>query len=133
MQEKLENIFFLFFLGLFVGPLCIMQSHRWTCSIGVSLMGIGVILSSFAKTSTDLYLSSGLIAGKKLYISFLLILFQSWWTSKSFIVHIRYLSFIFGVNTTCGTFTKGHLISEWLLDALSSFEPKNEWISVFLL
>jgi len=51
------------FISLFVGPLCIMQSHRWTCSIGVSLMGIGVILSSFAKTSTDLYLSSGLIAG----------------------------------------------------------------------
>ena len=51
-------------IGLFVGPLCIMQSHRWTCSIGVFLMGIGVILSSFAKTSTDLYLSCGLIAGK---------------------------------------------------------------------
>ena len=50
--------------GLFVGPLCIMRSHRWTCSVGIFLMGVGVILSSFAKTSIDLYLSSGLIAGK---------------------------------------------------------------------
>ena len=57
--------------GLFVGPLCIMRSHRWTCSVGIFLMGVGVILSSFAKTSIDLYLSSGLIAGKILLIKVL--------------------------------------------------------------
>lgn len=51
------------FLSLLVGPLCQLQSHRWTCSIGILLMGLGVILSIFVQTSTDLYLSVGLIVG----------------------------------------------------------------------
>ena len=50
-------------LGLFVGPLCIMQSHRWTCSVGIVLMSSGAFLSAFAETETDIYLSVGLIAG----------------------------------------------------------------------
>jgi MFS family permease len=46
-----------------VGPLCTMQSHRWTTSVGIFLMGAGAILSSFAKTGVDLYLSVGVVAG----------------------------------------------------------------------
>ena len=50
--------------GVFVGPLAEMQTHRMTTSIGIFLMGSGTILSSFAKTSTDIFLSVGLISGK---------------------------------------------------------------------
>ncbi len=40
-----------------------MQSHRWTCSVGIVLMSSGAFLSAFAETETDIYLSVGLIAG----------------------------------------------------------------------
>ena len=49
--------------GVFVGPLSEMQSHRWTTSIGIFLMGCGTILSSFANSSVDIFLSVGLISG----------------------------------------------------------------------
>ena len=49
--------------GVFVGPLAEMQSHRWTTSIGIFLMGCGTILSSFANSSVDIFLSVGLISG----------------------------------------------------------------------
>lgn len=51
------------FTSLFVGPLCILKSHRWTTIIGNILMGSGAILSAFGKSPADLYLSVGLIAG----------------------------------------------------------------------
>ena len=59
---------------MFVGPLAEMQTHRMTTSIGIFLMGSGTILSSFAKTSTDIFLSVGLISGMyfKEYYFFLL-------------------------------------------------------------
>ena len=49
--------------GVFVGPMSEMLSHRWTTSIGIFLMGSGTILSSFAKSSVDIFLSVGLISG----------------------------------------------------------------------
>jgi hypothetical protein len=52
-----------FFSGLFVGPLSQMQSHRWTTMVGIVLMGVGSILSAFANSPADLYLSVGLIIG----------------------------------------------------------------------
>ena len=51
-----------------------MLSHRLTTSIGIFLMGSGTILSSFAKSSVDIFLSVGLISGMyfKEYYFFLL-------------------------------------------------------------
>ena len=49
--------------GVFVGPMSEMLSHRLTTSIGIFLMGSGTILSSFAKSSVDIFLSVGLISG----------------------------------------------------------------------
>ena len=54
--------------GVFVGPLSEMQSHRWTTSIGIFLMGSGTILSSFAKTNVDIFLSVGLISGNYIFL-----------------------------------------------------------------
>lgn len=64
LRQRGINIKLLYFAGLFVGPLSIMQSHRWTTSVGVLLMGTGAILSAFSKSSVDLYLSVGLVAGR---------------------------------------------------------------------
>ena len=50
-------------IGLFVGPLSQMRSHRWTTSVGIFLMGTGAILSSFAQSNSDIYLSVGLLSG----------------------------------------------------------------------
>ena len=70
----------LLFKGLFVGPLSEMQSHRWTTSIGIFLMGTGAILSSFSQSSIDLYISVGLIAGKSILQLFFRkkVFFQRW-------------------------------------------------------
>ena len=51
------------FKGLFVGPLSEMRSYRWTTAVGIILMGVGSILSAFAKSAVDLYLSVGLVIG----------------------------------------------------------------------
>jgi hypothetical protein len=51
------------YLGLFVGPISQMQSHRWTTTVGIFLMGSGSILSAFANTPTDIFLAVGLIIG----------------------------------------------------------------------
>ena len=46
--------------GVFVGPLSELRSHRWTIMVGIFLMGVGSILSAFANSPADLYLSVGL-------------------------------------------------------------------------
>jgi hypothetical protein len=42
-----------------------MRSHRWTTAVGVFLMGVGSILSAFANSPVDLYLSVGLVCGEE--------------------------------------------------------------------
>ena len=49
--------------GLFVGPLCLLRSHRWTLGAGLLLMVSGVFLSAFSKSAMDLCLSVGVIVG----------------------------------------------------------------------
>ena len=53
----------IFYSGLFVGPLCLLRSHRWMLGAGLLLMVSGVFLSAFSKSAMDLCLSVGVIVG----------------------------------------------------------------------
>jgi hypothetical protein len=44
-----------------------MRSHRWTATAGIFLMGVGSILSAFANSPVDLYLTVGLVIGNNLF------------------------------------------------------------------
>ena len=77
----------IFYLGLFVGPLCLLRSHRWTIGAGLLLMVSGVFLSAFSKSAMDLCLSVGVIVGMVLY------LFQNIATSLQVLLSYRLFSF----------------------------------------
>ena len=96
---------------MFVGPLIILQSHRFTASAGVLLVGTGLVLTAFAKSGPDFLLSFGLICGSGsglIVNTCFLVLAEHYGGGKEHALAVGVLMVVNGISNICQVWPQAH-------------------------